>query len=159
MLYDCASEITSDTVVFDDALTTSLAVPGAIFREVAEADKERIFEHKVEPVGEWLLVVDGGIVATGGIATHYNPPYGDLFMEVDEPHRRRGYGSYLIQELKRVPTRRARSRRHAATSRTQHPERRCRRRACFLCPAAERRLGPRMTRSEDRNGRGLDRTF
>ena len=23
-------------------------------------------------------------------------------MEVDEPHRRRGYGSYLIQELKRV---------------------------------------------------------
>ena len=102
MLYDCASEITSDTVVFHDALTTSLAVPGAIFREVADADKERIFEHKVEPVGEWLLEVDGAIVATGGIATHYNPPYGDLFMEVDEPHRRRGYGSYLIQELKRV---------------------------------------------------------
>ena len=45
---------------------------------------------------------DGAIVATGGIATHYNPPYGDLFMEVDEPHRRRGYGSYLIQELKRA---------------------------------------------------------
>jgi GNAT superfamily N-acetyltransferase len=102
MLYDCAGEITSDTVVFADALTTSLAVTGAILREVADADKERIFEHKVEPVGEWLLVVDGGIVATGGIATHYNPPYGDLFMEVDEPHRRRGYGSYLIQELKRV---------------------------------------------------------
>ena len=77
-------------------------MPGAILRQVAEADKERIFEHKVEPVGEWLLEVDGGIVATGGVATHYNPPYGDLFMEVDEPHRRRGYGSYLIQELKRV---------------------------------------------------------
>ena len=29
-------------------------------------------------------------------------PYGDLFMEVDEPHRRRGYGGYLIQELKRA---------------------------------------------------------
>jgi GNAT superfamily N-acetyltransferase len=102
MLYDCAGEITSDTVVFADALTTSLAVPDAILREVAEADRGRIFEHKVEPVGEWLLEVDGGIVATGGVATHYNPPYGDLFMEVDEPHRRRGYGSYLIQELKRV---------------------------------------------------------
>jgi GNAT superfamily N-acetyltransferase len=47
MLYDCASEITSDTVVFADALTTSLAVPGAILREVADADQERIFEHKV----------------------------------------------------------------------------------------------------------------
>ena len=102
MLYDCASGITSDTVVFADALTTCLAVPGAILREVAEADRGRIFEHKVEPVGEWLLEVDGAIVATGGVATHYNPPYGDLFMEVDDPHRRRGYGSYLIQELKRV---------------------------------------------------------
>ena len=33
---------------------------------------------------------------------HYNPPYGDLYMEVDEPFRGRGYCSFLIQELKRV---------------------------------------------------------
>jgi GNAT superfamily N-acetyltransferase len=102
MLYDCASGITSDRVVFRDALTTNLAVPGTTFREVTASDGEKIFEHKVEPVGEWLLEVDGAIVATGGIATHYNPPYGDVFMEVDEPFRRRGYGSYLIQELKRA---------------------------------------------------------
>jgi GNAT superfamily N-acetyltransferase len=102
MLYDCASEIRSDTVVFQDALLTNLCVPGATLRQVVDTDKERIFEHKVEPVGEWLIEVDGSIVATGGVATHYNPPYGDLFMEVAEPHRRRGYGSYLIQELKRV---------------------------------------------------------
>jgi GNAT superfamily N-acetyltransferase len=102
MLYDCASEITSDTVVFHDALTTNLAVPGATFREVTASDGEKIFEHKVEPVGEWMLEVDDAIVATGGIATHYNPPYGDIFMEVGEPFRRRGFGSYLIQELKRA---------------------------------------------------------
>jgi GNAT superfamily N-acetyltransferase len=102
MLYDCASEITSDTVVFHDALKTNLSMPDARLRQVADGDKERIFEHKVEPVGDWLIEVDGRIVATGGVATHYNPPYGDLFMEVDEPHRRLGYGSYLIQELKRV---------------------------------------------------------
>jgi GNAT superfamily N-acetyltransferase len=102
MLYDCASEIQSDTVVFHDAVTTALTVPDATFRPVDDDDKARIFEHKVEPVGEWLIEVDAKIVATGGIATHYNPPYGDLFMEVDEPYRRRGYGSYLIQELKRT---------------------------------------------------------
>ena len=102
MLYDCASEIRSETVLFHDELLTNLIVPGAILRQVTDADKERIFEHKVEPVGEWLIEVDGEIVATGGVATHYNLPYGDLFMEVDERHRRRGYGSYLIQELKRV---------------------------------------------------------
>jgi RimJ/RimL family protein N-acetyltransferase len=33
---------------------------------------------------------------------HYNPPYGDIYMEVDEAHRRRGYGCYLVQELKRL---------------------------------------------------------
>ena len=102
MLYDCATEITSDTIVFHDALTTHLDIPGVTFRQVTEADKERIFEHKVEPVGDWLIERDGAIVATGGIATHYNPPYGDLYMEVDERFRRRGYGSYLIQELKRA---------------------------------------------------------
>jgi GNAT superfamily N-acetyltransferase len=102
MLYDCATAITSDRVLFHDALATSLAVPGAVFRAVMADDKPRIFEHKVEPAGEWLIEHGGAIVATGGVARHYNPPYGDLFMEVDEPCRRRGYGSYLIQELKRA---------------------------------------------------------
>ncbi len=36
------------------------------------------------------------------ILFHYNRPYGDLYMEVSEPFRRRGLGSYLIQELKRA---------------------------------------------------------
>jgi GNAT superfamily N-acetyltransferase len=102
MLYDCATEITSRTVVFRDALTTSLVVLGATFRQATEADKERIFEHKVEPIGDWLIETDGAVAATGGILFHYNVPYGDIFMEVDEPYRRRGYGSYLVQELKRV---------------------------------------------------------
>ncbi len=102
MLYDCATGITSDVVVFHDALTTSLSAPGVVFRGATEADKGRIFEHHVEPVGEWLLEHDGVIVATGGIATHHNPPYGYLYMEVDEPCRRRGYGGYLVQELKRA---------------------------------------------------------
>jgi GNAT superfamily N-acetyltransferase len=102
MLYDCASGISSDRVVFHDALTTRLSLPGAVFRLTTEADQGRIFEHRVEPVGEWLLEDGGVIVATGGVATHYNPPYGDLFMEVDELHRRHGYGSYLVQELKRA---------------------------------------------------------
>jgi GNAT superfamily N-acetyltransferase len=102
MLYDCATEITSDRVVFHDGLTTNLAVDGAIFREVTDLDSERIFEHKGEPIGEWLVEHGGMIVATGGIATHYNPPYGDIYMEVAEPARRKGFGSYLVQELKRT---------------------------------------------------------
>jgi GNAT superfamily N-acetyltransferase len=56
----------------------------------------------VEPVGGWLIEAHGNVAATGGVYFHYTLPYGDLFMEVAERFRRRGYGSYLIQELKRV---------------------------------------------------------
>jgi RimJ/RimL family protein N-acetyltransferase len=33
---------------------------------------------------------------------HYNPPYGDIYMEVDAPFRRHGVGTFLVQELKRL---------------------------------------------------------
>jgi GNAT superfamily N-acetyltransferase len=102
MLYDCAANITSDTILFEDAFTTHLACPTGSFRKATEADKARLFAHKVEPVGDWLIESDGVAVATGGALFHYNPPYADLFMEVSEPYRRRGFGSYLVQELKRI---------------------------------------------------------
>ena len=102
MLYDCAERIESHVVLFHDALTTSLSVPGAVFREVGATDKERLASQGLDTDARWLVEVDGGIVAVGGLLFHYNPPYGDIFMEVAGPHRRRGYGSYLIQELKRA---------------------------------------------------------
>jgi GNAT superfamily N-acetyltransferase len=102
MLYDCASRIERHAVLFHDAFTTTLAIPGALFRRVTEADKGRIFEHRGEPEGDWIIEAEGEIAATGGILFHYNVPYGDIYMEVAEPVRRRGYGSYLVQELKRA---------------------------------------------------------
>jgi GNAT superfamily N-acetyltransferase len=100
MLYDCAGKIESDTVLFQDAFTTNLTVPSVTFRRIAESDS--MFPHKVEPEGEWMIEVGREVAATGGILFHYNVPYGDIYMEVAEPFRRRGYGSYLVQELKRT---------------------------------------------------------
>jgi RimJ/RimL family protein N-acetyltransferase len=102
MLYDFAEQITSDTILFHDALTTNLSSTDGVFHKATEMDADRIFKHQSEPGGDWLIEVAGNIVATGGFLTHYNPPYGDIYMEVAEPYRRRGYGSYLVQELKRV---------------------------------------------------------
>ena len=99
MLYDCAVDIRSETILFADALATTLSPPGAAFRP---ARGEQVFPHAHEPEGEWVIEVGGEIAATGGILFHYNIPYGDIYMEVAEPFRRRGYGSYLVQELKRV---------------------------------------------------------
>jgi GNAT superfamily N-acetyltransferase len=102
MLYDCAANITTDTILFEDAFTTHLTCPAGAFRKVTEADKAQLFEHKHEPGGDWMIESEGVAVATGGALFHYNPPYGDIFMEVHESYRRRGFGSYLVQELKRI---------------------------------------------------------
>jgi GNAT superfamily N-acetyltransferase len=100
MLYDCAKNITADGILFADGLTTDQRLPGVEFRR--RLPDEETFPHFAEPVGDWVLVANGVICATGGFLTHYNPPYGDIYMEVAESARRQGYGSFLVQEVKRV---------------------------------------------------------
>jgi len=103
MLHACSRHIKSEKIVFEDRLHTAHSPPAnAVFRRAAADDAARIFPHQREPVGDWILEVDGQIAATGGILFHYNRPYGDIFMEVAEPFRRRGLGSYMVQELKKV---------------------------------------------------------
>jgi GNAT superfamily N-acetyltransferase len=51
---------------------------------------------------EWWLELNGETVATGGLLFHYNRPYGDIYMDVPESHRGRGFGAYIVQELKRA---------------------------------------------------------
>lgn len=90
MLHVFAREIRSDSVIFEDRMTTALAVDGVTLVQ------------RGEPDNDWALELDGEAAATGGILYHYNRPYGDIYMEVKEPFRRRGLGSYLVQELKRI---------------------------------------------------------
>jgi GNAT superfamily N-acetyltransferase len=101
--FERAAGIRLDRILFADAAATELAPPdGVRLRPVAEDERDTVFAHAHEPVGEWGLDAGGLIVATGGVMFHYNRPYGDLYMEVAPSWRRRGYGSYLVQELKRV---------------------------------------------------------
>jgi GNAT superfamily N-acetyltransferase len=102
LIYDFVGKIEVGHILFEDYQRTNHSVDGVTFRRTLPEDKNRIFEHKVEPVGDWLLEFSGQIVATGGIGYHYNPPYGDIFMEVHPDFRRRGFGSFLVQELKAV---------------------------------------------------------
>ncbi len=101
MLYDCATAIESPVVLFHDAFRTNLPSHGGIFRRLTPDDGEQALAQKLDADAEWLIEKDGEIVATGGVLCHYNPPYGDIYMGVAEPFRRRGLGSYLVQELKR----------------------------------------------------------
>lgn len=100
MLHTFAGEVTSEAILFRDQVTTAYAPPGATFRQASATDFPDAPEHRLR----WHGAVDvgGETAATGGILFHYNPPYGDIFMDVKEPFRQRGLGSFLVQELKRV---------------------------------------------------------
>lgn len=102
LLYDCATDIECDANLFEDGVTTHLTNPGGVLRRVGEADKERIKQEKLDDGAEWMIETDGIPVATGGLLFHYNPPFGDIYMSVHERYRQRGYGSYLVQELRRI---------------------------------------------------------
>jgi hypothetical protein len=99
LLYQFAENINSDVILFEEGCTTSLGNDKAVFRKRLEGDNT--FEHKAEPVGDYILEIHGEVIATGGFLLHYNPPFADLFMEVKENFRRSGFGSLLIQEIKK----------------------------------------------------------
>lgn len=100
LFHEFAEETRSDVVLFNDAYLTELTCPNVQFREVQPADE--VFGHEFEPPGSYVLVQEGKVVATGGFLLHYNRPFADLYMEVRADQRRKGLGSYLIQELKKA---------------------------------------------------------
>ena len=102
MLHTYARDISSESIVFHDGITTTLPSNGAILQQLVSDENTRAAIAQRQGGTEWQLQVDGKPVAKGGILFHYNAPYGDIYMEVAEPFRRRGLGAYLVQELKRV---------------------------------------------------------
>jgi GNAT superfamily N-acetyltransferase len=98
MMFEFAQNINADTVLLQEDFTSSISIENIIFRK--RNDNDVVFEHKAEPVGDYVLELNKEVVATGGFLLHYNMPFADLYMEVKEDCRRKGFGSYLIQEIK-----------------------------------------------------------
>lgn len=102
MLHTYAGDIQSESIVFRDAVDTALASHGAVLHRLTPEDVTRRDIARRAGQAECALRVGGETVATGALLFHYNVPYADIAMEVGEPFRRRGYGAYLVQELKRL---------------------------------------------------------
>ena len=100
MLHTFAHDVTSESILFHDKLTTALSPAGATFRGATSAEVPDVPQNQLKWYG--VVEVEGKVAATGGILFHYNRPYGDIYMDVAESFRRRGLGSFLVQELKRV---------------------------------------------------------
>lgn len=101
MLFAFCRNVRSDSILFHDENSTDLRAPDGI--RLREPSPQEMADVPVQDL-RWHRVAecDGQIVSKAGVLFHYNPPYGDIFMEVAEPHRNRGIGSYLVQELKRM---------------------------------------------------------
>jgi GNAT superfamily N-acetyltransferase len=102
MLFTFAPTVSSESILFHDKLTTAHALPNAQFRKASPGDAPEIAQHGLDAQATWLVAYEGVVAATGDILFHYNRPYGDIYMKVAEPFRRRGIGTYLVQELKRT---------------------------------------------------------
>jgi GNAT superfamily N-acetyltransferase len=102
MLHAFSAKVESEAILYHDRTASSLAPSGALFRSVTDADTAQSTPERTISTGEWLVEYDGAIAGTGGILFHYNRPYGDIYVGVLEAYRRRGLGSFLVQELKRM---------------------------------------------------------
>lgn len=99
MMFEFSENINSNAILFSDKFASSLRVEDAVFKK--KKDSDRLFEHKHEPEGTYVVELNGEVVATGGFLLHYNIPFSDLYMEVREDMRKKGIGSFLLQEVKK----------------------------------------------------------
>jgi GNAT superfamily N-acetyltransferase len=103
LIHVFAQHVISESILFHDRLTTHHPPPqGVLLRRATPDDAAPIAGQKLDEGADWVLEVGGAVAATGGVLYHYNRPYGDIYMAVAEPSRRRGLGAYLVQELKRT---------------------------------------------------------
>lgn len=99
MQYEFAKDINADVVLFEDCVTTRHKKYEVIFRLRKAGDN--VFGKKASDAGAYILEKGGEIIADGGFLLHYNIPFADLYMEVKKEYQNQGYGSFILQELKR----------------------------------------------------------
>ena len=95
MVYRFSENIRAESILFEDNYQSNLNIPSTIFRKKTDGDKVD------EESGEYLLLYHDSVVADGGLMLNYNLPFADLYMRVKESDRQKGYGSLIVQELKK----------------------------------------------------------
>lgn len=75
---------------------------GIVVRPRREDDE--VFSHTVEPVGDYVALSGGEVVANGGFLRHYNPPFADVFMEFRPDWRHRELAPCSCRKSRRPVT-------------------------------------------------------
>jgi GNAT superfamily N-acetyltransferase len=95
LLYEFSESIIPEAILMEEDITTDLRVDDVQFK------RRNIDDDNPAHYGGYFLEYNGEEVATGGFLTNYNKPYADIYMDVKEGFRCRGYGSFIVQELKK----------------------------------------------------------
>ena len=91
MAFESAKNINAESILFETAFETTFTIDDAQF----------VKSQSAEDWNAYSIQKDGEVVATGGFIWNYNFPYIDIYYEVKENFRRQGYGTLIMQELKR----------------------------------------------------------
>src|SRR5437016_14103336 len=80
MLHTLAQNVTSESILFHDKLTTAHSPPGAVFRSATAADALNVSPYQLKWHGD--VEVEGKVAALGRALSHYNLPYVKIYIEV-----------------------------------------------------------------------------
>lgn len=95
MLYEFGKNIHAEAILFKDYFQSTIHIADVVFGRNKPAGGTGA------DIGGYFLKYHGEIVASGGFMLNYNFPYADIYMDVKENYRRRGFGSFIVQELKK----------------------------------------------------------
>ncbi|HTF20753.1 MAG TPA: hypothetical protein VK658_21920 [Chryseolinea sp.] len=95
VFFENATCIEVQSILFNDSFSTHWSIPGLKLENKTSA-QELSRELKLE------LTMQDDIVGSGGLMLNYNLPFADVYVDVPELHRRQGYGSFIVQEAKRM---------------------------------------------------------
>jgi RimJ/RimL family protein N-acetyltransferase len=94
MFFEFAADIHADAILFEEDFTSTIFVEGAEL--VSNGPSDNRFDHP------YVLKYKNEIVGKGGLLLNYNFPYADIYYGIEESHRRKGFGGFFVQELKKV---------------------------------------------------------
>lgn len=94
MLYEHAQNINAEAILFKDNFQTNFSIPDTFLEKKIAEDEARSDNC------EYILKHNDEVVASGGLMLNYNMPYADIYYEVKENHRQKGFGTLIVQELK-----------------------------------------------------------
>lgn len=94
VFFEFAIDIYAEAILFEDDFDSTIQINGAKLEPIQTPESHRLNK-------EYALKYHNEVVGKGGLMLNYNFPYADIYYGVEEPYRRKGFGSFFVQELKR----------------------------------------------------------